>query len=189
MEAQLDVLGNKASYDPDANYLKVFQVPRLSDDESTPLVKEFDPRSLEYTAAMFVEQGRPEMLGELVLREFLCLYLDLKEGVLHYNTSQYHEEIGRTSDLTPDEIQGLHNTLDVYRSVLRAIDHTEEMEYREMIYGDREWSDERAIAIVDRLAGIDGDLGVHRIDELLSASNISDSLRTSLTAKRKELTQ
>jgi hypothetical protein len=188
MKAVLDIQGNSVSYDPKINYLEVNRRPPEFRRDATPLIREFDPRSLEELANTFVEQGRPQMLGEVIERGFICLYEDLKEGRLSYVDSWRDEDIGKVSDLNPQQIAGLQNTLNVYRSVLRAIGRTEEMERREMIYGDREFPKELALETISRLEGVcSREEVIEIIDSYLGTKKISDDLRGILIAKRKEL--
>ncbi|MEK6860457.1 MAG: hypothetical protein AABY07_00660 [Nanoarchaeota archaeon] len=185
MEANLDIQGNPVSYDSSINYLAINRIPPEFRNDSTPLVKKFDPRSLEELAHTFIEQGRPQMLGEVVERDFICLYQDLKEGRLSYVNSWRDETIGKTSDLTPEQIVGLENTLNLYRSVLRAIGQTSEMELRKMIYGDREFPKELVLDHLEGLSGCRREVMIEIIDNYLD-KKISEELRGILIAKRKE---
>jgi hypothetical protein len=185
MDASLDILGNSVVYDSSINYLTINRIPPEFRNDSTPLVKKFDPKSLEELAHTFVEQGRPQMLGEVVERDFICLYQDLKEGRLSYVDSWIDEPIGKTLDLTLEQIAGLENTLNVYRSVLRAIGKTSEMEHREMIYGDREFPKEIVLNHLEGLSGCRNEVMLEIIDGYLGRK-ISEELRGILIAKRKE---
>ena len=164
--------------------MEINRIPPEFRNDSTPLVKKFDPKSLEELAHTFVEQDRPQMLGEIIERDFICLYQDLKEGKLSYVDSWRDETIGNTSDLTPEQIAGLENTLNLYRSVLRAIGQTSEMERREMIYGDREFPKDLVLDHIEDISGCRREVMLEIIDGYLGRK-ISEELRGILIAKRK----
>ena len=185
MGANLNIQGYLVSYDSSINYLAINRIPPEFRNDSSLLVKKFDPKSLEELAHTFVKQDRPQMLGEFVERDFICLYQDLKEGRLSYVDSRRDETIGKTSDLTPEQIAGLENTLNVYRSVLRAIGQTSEMKRREMIYGDREFPKEIVLDHLEGLSGCRKEVMLELIDGYLGRK-ISEELKGILTAKRKE---
>ncbi len=190
MEAELHIHGNLVLYNPSLPYLEVNRMPPEVRQTSTSLVREFNPKCLEELANTFVKQGRPQMLGEVVERDFICLYHDVKEERLHYVDSWRDEEIGTLSDLNPEQIAALHNTLNIYRSVLQAIGRTEEMENREMIYGDREFPKEKAletISIFEEVFSEEPEVVIEIINDYLAVKKISDELRDYLINKKRDL--
>ncbi|MDP3728242.1 MAG: hypothetical protein Q8R18_02190 [bacterium] len=135
---ELHILGKTVSYDSSLEYMDVDRTLapefRTGDDS---ILKNINPINLETLARGFEKQERPQMFGEVIQREWLCLYSDVKEGRISYVDSHRDEEIGKMSDLLPAQRTALENTLALYKSVLEAIGQTEEIYNLEMCYGDR----------------------------------------------------
>ncbi|HII13436.1 MAG TPA: hypothetical protein HA360_00005 [Nanoarchaeota archaeon] len=135
---EIEILGKTVSYDSSLEYMNIDRtLPPERRERDAPLLKTIDPRNLEALARGFEEQERPQMFGEVIQREWLCLYSDVKEGKISYVDARRDEEIGKMVDLLPAQRTALGNTLSLYKFVLEAIGQTEEMYNLEMCYGDR----------------------------------------------------